>query len=94
MPTYEYKCSDCNKVIEIFQKITDEPLNECPECGGHIKRLISTGLAPIFKGSGFYQTDYKNKESSKTNLESGKDKTKKSEKPKESGTPNQADTGK
>ncbi|MCF8241159.1 MAG: zinc ribbon domain-containing protein [Melioribacteraceae bacterium] len=59
MPTYEYKCLSCNRTFEHFQKMTDEPLTECKECGGTLKKLIGTGLAPIFKGSGFYQTDYK-----------------------------------
>lgn len=60
MPTYEYKCMSCSSVFEYFEKITDEPRRICEECGGEIKRLISGGLGPIFKGSGFYQTDYKN----------------------------------
>lgn len=60
MPTYEYKCTECNHLFEIFQKMTDEYLKECPKCGGVIKRLIGAGSGPIFKGSGFYQTDYKN----------------------------------
>jgi predicted nucleic acid-binding Zn ribbon protein len=46
--------------------MTAEPLNECPECKGNLKRIIGTGAGPIFKGSGFYQTDYKNKKSSNT----------------------------
>lgn len=50
--------------------MTDEPLEKCPECGGKIKRLIGAGAGPIFKGSGFYQTDYKN--SSAKNSSSGK----------------------
>ena len=61
MPTYEYKCLECGNLFEEFQKMTDEPLKICPKCGGHVKRLISAGVGPIFKGSGFYQTDYKNK---------------------------------
>ena len=61
MPTYDYKCLDCGHTFEEFQKISDEPLTTCPACNGHIKRLIGAGAAPIFKGSGFYQTDYKNK---------------------------------
>lgn len=65
MPTYDYKCLDCGHSFEEFQKITDQPLTKCPVCGGHVKKLISAGAAPIFKGSGFYQTDYKNKSSSK-----------------------------
>ena len=65
MPTYEYKCLDCNYVFEEFQKMTDEPLTKCPKCNGKLKRLIGAGMAPIFKGSGFYETDYK--KSSKSN---------------------------
>ncbi len=59
MPTYEYECSNCKKVFEVFQRITEEPLNKCPKCGKKIKRLISTGAGVIFKGSGFYSTDYR-----------------------------------
>lgn len=60
MPIYEYKCLKCNHKFELFQKMTENPVTECPECKGEVKRLISAGAAPIFKGSGFYQTDYKN----------------------------------
>jgi putative FmdB family regulatory protein len=60
MPTYDYKCFECNYSFEAFQKMTDEPLEICPSCNGKIRRLIGSGSAPIFKGSGFYQTDYKN----------------------------------
>lgn len=60
MPTYDYKCLECSLNFEAFQKMSDEPLSECPNCGGSVKRLIGAGLSPIFKGSGFYQTDYKN----------------------------------
>jgi len=59
MPTYEYECSNCKKVFEIFQKITDEPLKVCPKCKKRIKRLIGGGSGVIFKGSGFYATDYR-----------------------------------
>lgn len=60
MPTYDYKCIECNHAFEEFQKMTDDVLIECPVCKGKLKRLIGAGIAPIFKGSGFYQTDYKN----------------------------------
>lgn len=60
MPTYDYKCIKCEHKFEFFQPMTAEPLTTCPECGGELKRLIGTGAGPIFKGSGFYQTDYKN----------------------------------
>lgn len=65
MPTYDYKCLDCNYTFEEFQKMTDDPLEVCPKCKGNLKRLIGAGSAPIFKGSGFYQTDYKNNDSAK-----------------------------
>lgn len=61
MPTYEYECEKCGKHFEKFQKMTDDPLKSCPQCGGPVHRLISTGSGIIFKGTGFYQTDYKNK---------------------------------
>ena len=61
MPTYDYKCTECNYTFELFQKMTDEPIKTCPKCNGTVKRLIGMGAGPIFKGSGFYQTDYKNK---------------------------------
>ncbi len=70
MPTYDYKCTECNHTFEIFQQMTADPITKCPECDGVVKRLIGTGAGPIFKGSGFYQTDYKNK-SSKNNKSSG-----------------------
>lgn len=60
MPTYDYKCLDCDYRFEEFQKMSDDPLEICPKCNGKLKRLIGSGAAPIFKGSGFYQTDYKN----------------------------------
>ena len=59
MPTYEYECLECKYTFEEFQKITDHPLIQCPKCGGRIRRLISGGVGLIFKGSGFYVTDYK-----------------------------------
>ncbi len=59
MPTYDYKCLDCGYTFEHFQRISEEHLTICPKCKGHIKRLIGAGSIPIFKGSGFYQTDYK-----------------------------------
>lgn len=65
MPTYEYKCLKCGNSFELFQSMSDEPVKVCPECGGEVKRLIGPGAGPIFKGSGFYQTDYKNKTQSK-----------------------------
>lgn len=59
MPTYEYECSECGHRFEKFQSMTDKPLKKCPECGKKVKRLISSGSGVIFKGSGFYATDYR-----------------------------------
>ena len=60
MPTYEYKCSACGHAFEQFQSITSEPTKRCPQCGkSKVKRLLGTGAGIIFKGSGFYITDYR-----------------------------------
>ena len=59
MPTYEYECDKCGKHFEKFQNMSDKPLEICPECGGSVRRLIGTGAGIIFKGSGFYATDYR-----------------------------------
>jgi len=61
MPTYEYECPKCGKTFEIFQSMKDEPLTKCPTkgCRGKVKRLIGKGAGLIFKGSGFYITDYR-----------------------------------
>ncbi len=61
MPTYDYKCLKCGRAFEVFQKMSDPLLKKCPECKGKVKRLIGTGSGLIFKGSGFYITDYKKK---------------------------------
>lgn len=58
MLTYEYQCIRCGNRFERLQKITDEPLDTCAACGGEIRRLISGGNGVIFKGKGFYATDY------------------------------------
>lgn len=75
MPTYEYKCQDCGFMFEEFQKMMDEPLNVCPNCNGKLRRLIGTGAGPIFKGNGFYQTDYKNNSAGKSSSKSDSSKT-------------------
>jgi putative FmdB family regulatory protein len=59
MPTYDYKCPNCGTVFERVQKITSSPKSPCPKCGGMAQRLISGGHGLVFKGSGFYETDYK-----------------------------------
>ncbi|MFH1277471.1 MAG: FmdB family zinc ribbon protein [Candidatus Eisenbacteria bacterium] len=59
MPTYEYECQRCGHRFERFQSMTDEPVKRCPECRGKVNRLLSGGAGFIFKGSGFYITDYR-----------------------------------
>ena len=60
MPTYEYKCNKCGHLFEQLQSITSKSLRKCPKCGKlALKRLIGTGAGLIFKGSGFYTTDYR-----------------------------------
>ena len=61
MPTYEYKCPKCGKRFEELQSIKAEPIKKCPKCGARPQRLIGGGAGLIFKGSGFYETDYKRK---------------------------------
>ena len=91
MPTYEYECLDCDTRFDLFQSITEDAIEECPTCGGKVKRLIGAGAGLIFKGSGFYITDYRSegyKESAKKDTESSseskKDKDSKSSDSKES----------
>lgn len=60
MPTYDYQCSACEHEFEAFQSITEEPLVKCPKCKKKkLKRLFGAGAGILFKGSGFYQTDYR-----------------------------------
>ncbi len=60
MPTYDYQCDACDHKFEVFQGINDEHLKKCPECKKNkLRRLFGTGAAIMFKGSGFYQTDYR-----------------------------------
>ena len=77
MPTYDYKCLACDVQFEKFQSITAPAIEECPECSGKVKRLIGAGAGLIFKGSGFYATDYRSdsyKESAKKDKKEDSDK--------------------
>ena len=61
MPTYQYECDHCQHTFEVLQSMMDKKLRKCPSCGKlKLYRLIGTGAGVIFKGSGFYETDYKN----------------------------------
>jgi len=75
MPTYEYKCESCGNIFEEFQSMKDDPITKCPRCGGKVQRLIGSGAGLIFKGSGFYLTDYK-KSNSSPSTSSNESKTK------------------
>ena len=60
MPTYDYRCQACGHELEIFQSIKESPKRKCPSCGRQkLQRVIGTGAGIIFKGSGFYETDYR-----------------------------------
>ena len=84
MPTYDYKCLSCGHSFELFQLMTADPITKCYVCDGEVKRLIGAGAGPIFKGSGFYHTDYKNlsKKTNTTTSSSKKDEPKKTSKTK------------
>jgi putative FmdB family regulatory protein len=56
MPTYEYRCKDCGEHLEVVQAFTDDPLTECPACGGQLRKVFGN-IGITFKGSGFYKTD-------------------------------------
>lgn len=76
MPTYDYVCDGCGHAFEEMQSFSAEPLKTCPKCGqDQLRRLFGTGAAILFKGSGFYETDYRSdsyKQSAKTDSEASK----------------------
>ena len=94
MPTYDYQCERCGHTFDEFQSITAKPLRKCPECGKlSLKRLIGTGAGIIFKGSGFYQTDYRSESYKKgAQSESSGTSSKSSEKKKDTKTENKSST--
>jgi putative FmdB family regulatory protein len=99
MPTYEYQCDACEHNFDEFQSITAKPLKKCPKCGkSKLRRIFGTGAAILFKGSGFYQTDYRS-ESYKAGAKAEQEKAKPAEGDKASatgtnGTPAKETTGK
>ena len=74
MPTYNYQCKSCNEIIVVLQKITDSSLKSCKKCKGDLKKIISGGTGMIFKGNGFYLTDYAKKDNKKQKLEKNESK--------------------
>jgi len=94
MPTYDYECDACGHEFELFQSITEPNKRKCPECGKlKLRRLFGTGAAVVFKGSGFYETDYRSEsykkgaESAKKSSEKAKKSNDKSSKGEKSSTP-------
>lgn len=92
MPTYEYKCRNCDHVFEKFQSMKDAPLRKCPHCGKNtLERLIGTGAAILFKGSGFYETDYRSEAYKSAQKAESSGSSGKESKPAEPGAPKPAD---
>jgi putative FmdB family regulatory protein len=83
MPTYEYKCPKCGHEYEALQKISDKTLAKCPKCGTRGRRVISGGAGVVFKGSGFYETDYKRAGETKKSYDDSTKGDSKTEKPAE-----------
>jgi putative FmdB family regulatory protein len=71
MPTYTYECRLCGHTFERFQSMTARPVKTCPKCGGPVFRVIGPGGGLLFKGSGFYETDYRSEEYKKRAREEG-----------------------
>lgn len=97
MPTYDYECDACDHEFELFQSINESVKKKCPECGRmKLRRLFGTGAALLFKGSGFYQTDYRSEsykkgaDAAKKSKESKSGDSKASDKKKSAGTKNKA----
>ncbi|TDD66371.1 FmdB family transcriptional regulator [Jiangella aurantiaca] len=69
MPTYQYVCTDCGEPLEAVQKFSDDPLTECPACGGRLRKVFSA-VGVVFKGSGFYRNDSRSTTSSSSSASS------------------------
>ena len=72
MPTYEYRCKECGEHLEVVQAFTDDPLTDCPACGGPLRKVFGN-IGITFKGSGFYKTDSRSKSSASKTSESSSD---------------------
>lgn len=91
MPTYDYKCKGCGYTFEEFQSMRSELLVLCPSCGKpELVRLMASGVGMIFKGSGFYQTDYKNTKSSSSTSSSKSNSNQSDKKPGQASKPDPA----
>jgi putative FmdB family regulatory protein len=93
VPTYQYACTACDKRLEVVQKFTDDPLTECTECGGRLRKVFSAA-GIIFKGSGFYRTDSRGSgKGSSTISPGGPDKPAKNSEPAKSDSKSSGDAG-
>lgn len=93
MPTYDYECNACGHTLEIFQGINDPVKKKCPECGKQkLQRQFGTGAAIVFKGSGFYQTDYRSEGYKKAAKDDKKASEPKSEKKSETKSESKSDS--
>jgi putative FmdB family regulatory protein len=89
MPNYDYKCQECEHIFEVFQSMNDPKLTDCPkdDCDGEVKRLLGTGAGLIFKGTGFYETDYRS-----DSYKAGEKKAAESSRPKSEGQKSEGST--
>lgn len=87
MPTYQYRCTSCDTDLEVVQKFTDDPLTDCPECDGNLRKVFNA-VGVVFKGSGFYATDNRSKGKAGT----GKPSEKSSEKSEKSASKHAAES--
>jgi putative FmdB family regulatory protein len=95
MPTYDYECDACGHEFELFQSINDSVKRKCPECGKlKLRRLFGTGAAVVFKGSGFYQTDYRSESYQKAAEKDKKASSKKSDGDSKKGTKSEVSSNK
>lgn len=94
MPTYEYSCVACGFCFEQFQSITARPLRKCPQCGRmQLNRLIGTGAGILFKGNGFYETDYRSDSYKQAQKKEGQGSSGGSDKPVDKGAAKQTTSG-
>jgi putative FmdB family regulatory protein len=92
MPTYEYACKNCGEHLEVVQSFKDDPLTECPNCGGSLRKVFGA-IGITFKGSGFYKTDSRGSSSSPTKSDTAKSEPSTSESSKSESSKSESSTG-
>ncbi|GAA4608772.1 hypothetical protein GCM10023195_34720 [Actinoallomurus liliacearum] len=91
MPTYQYACTECGEPLEVVQKFSDDPLTECPACGGRLRKVFSAA-AIVFRGSGFYRTDSRSGSSTSTSGSAKKSEPAKTEAKKDTSSSSSSDS--